>query len=164
MKKVLSLAMMLVVVMFLCSCAEFMKELGIQDSKPAPAQTSAVIQQDAPSPLKGLTTKVANFMAAKGKKSTLAQINDPQGIFTMNKIFAFVIDPRQNGKIIASADKSLLNKDINTKDGEGNFFIKDITKLVASGKEEGNWLYTWNKKLKSCYFQKVKNLIVVASE
>jgi ferritin len=149
MKRILSSVMILAFVMLLCSCAGFM-------------QNSAA--KDRTDDLKGLVTKVTNYLSSNGKKATLAQINDPQGIFTYDNLFAFVIATKQNGKVIASADKSLLNANMKTKDENGKAFINDIVKAASAGKnKDGNITYNWNKQAKSGYFKKVGSLIIVGS-
>jgi hypothetical protein len=170
MKRILSSLMVLAFVMFLCSCAELMQDSSAKDSKPAAAAApaSAVssdsVQKDVGVSLKGLVTKATNFMSINGKKTTLAQINDPQGIFTYDNLFTFVIDTNKNGKVIASADKSLLKANMKTKDENGKAFIKEIVKAASASKsKEGKITYNWNKQAKSACFQKSGSLIIVAS-
>jgi hypothetical protein len=167
MKRILSSVVILAFVMFLCSCAELMQDSAAKDSKPAaPANTGSPdsVQKDVIAPLKALVTKATNYMSFNGKKATLVQINDSQGIFTYDNLFAFVIDTSKNGKVIASADKSLLKVNIKTKDENGKAFVKDIVKAASAGKnKDGNITYNWNKQAKSCYFKKVGNLIIVGS-
>jgi hypothetical protein len=170
MKRILSLVMILSFVTLLCSCAELMQDSAAKDTKPAvaaaPANTGGTdsVQKDIDNSLKGLVTKAANYMSINGKKATLAQINDPQGIFTYDNLFVFVIDTNKNAKIIAGADKSLLKANMKTKDENGKAFIKEIVKAASAGKnKDGKITYTWNKQTKSCYFKKVGSLIIVGS-
>jgi PBP1b-binding outer membrane lipoprotein LpoB len=151
MKKIFSLLTVLMFAMLVSSCASLMQEF---EGK-----------KDVAESLRGLVTKASQFMSANGQKATFAQINDPQGSLTDNNLFVFVIDTKQNGKIVASADKSLDKVNNNTKDEAGKLFIKEITKIANSSKnKDGYMFYKWNKQAKSSYFQKVGTLILVGSD
>ncbi len=139
------------------------------ESKPSPsrmastdnsAPAAAVKSRDAS--LKELVAGAAAALKSNGQKTTLAMINDPKGIYANGSYFVYVIHIKRNGKVIASGDKSLLNKNIYTKDSDKRTFIKSIIELAKSN-PSGFLNYKWNNKPRSCYFEKISHLIVVGS-
>jgi len=112
--------------------------------------------------LKELVASAAAALKTNGQKAALARINDPKGIYNNGKYFVYVIHIKRNGKIIASGDKSLLNKNIYTKDSDKKPFIKSIVELAKSS-PNGFLNYKWNNQPRACYFEKVSHLIIVGS-
>ena len=129
---------------------------------PSPAWIPASTKKDEMESIKIMVSKTAAFLENNGQWATFKEVDDPSGIFAADNLFVYIINEDRNGKVVASRDKSLLNKNIKTKDDEGKSFIKGILKQARES-DSGYITYKWNNKTRSCYFEKFKKFIIVGS-
>lgn len=178
MKKIILLVILLPFMIVVPSCGPTTQEGQVADQKgkvpeiaqapivkaePTRVQTTVASSENKEmESIKALVSNASAFLKSHGQLETLAEVNDPSGLFTNGKLFVYIIKTGHLGKVVASSDKSLSHKTIKTKDDDRKLFIKEIIKK-AEQNHNGYITYKWNNKIRSCYFEKVKQFIIVGS-
>ncbi|WP_420475312.1 cache domain-containing protein [Noviherbaspirillum sp. ST9] len=99
-----------------------------------------------------MVKKAGDFLAANGKDKTLAEINNPKGLFSHGEIYLFASDHVPNWDsskdrtitLAHGANPKLVGKDMtDLKDADGFAFVKRMAEIASSKSGEGWTDYKW---------------------
>jgi fumarate reductase flavoprotein subunit len=112
---------------------------------------------------KAMVEKAIAYLKENGREKTLAEINEPGGLFAKGELYVFAYD--LNGTLIAHPNPAIVGKNLLSEpDSKGKLFRKEIAELAKSkGKGFVDYTYldpvTKKEKPKTTYIEKVDNMI-----
>jgi cytochrome c len=128
---------------------------------------AAATKKGLPNEAKAMVEKAVALMKASGNEKAFAEFNNPKGQFIDRDLYIYVVDADKNGLCYAhGANEKLIGKElIELKDSDGKPLIQNIVneaKAKGNGWSDYKWQNPVSKQIeaKTCYFQKVNNLVV----
>src|SRR5271157_1802241 len=106
-----------------------------------------------------------SFYKASGKRISLAEFTNPNGMFVQDEMYIYVLNPK--GTMLAhGVNERFVGEDFSElKDADGKSFIREI--LDTANSEGSGWVtYKWYNPVtkevwpKTTYFRKVDDLVI----
>lgn len=112
---------------------------------------------------KAMVEKAIAYLKEHGVDKTLAEINEPGGLFAKGELYVFAYD--LNGTLVAHPNPAIVGKNLlNQPDSKGKLFRKEISELAKTkGSGFVDYMYldpvTKKERRKTTYIQKIDDMI-----